>query len=251
MTQIFEDKMLPDSTFELVEPNGALAFDEWSTFAPYRWFFVCGFVEAWQDLSRHAKRNRKRRLTRVRFAEDYGPRAAEAVLPAWREEWDHEDWDAIAERQFDHAHKNHHVVYAKAVLAISALKLCAKDMGCTSPQLDSLKICPAIYVVDGLNLERWKEIKERGFESDGDNFMTKLKTRTFQRNENVFEELAGNSSCTYHTVRLFIAFLKDCGLAGGLRLQTKTSRDCPLYPSRNGLNPAQFEICQSGRQLAT
>jgi hypothetical protein len=242
--------MLPDSCLDFIEPKEEPSAEYLADFLPFKWFFVCGYIEAWHGLVRFVAERHSKRLKPVRFAEDYGPRAVAEMPPAWRGELDLKDWESIAERQFNNALKNWHLPFAKGALAITALKLCARDHGWTSPLLDSFKICPALYVAHNLK-QKWRDIKEAGKLQYGEEFMSSLKKRTRQNNEEVFEELAGYASCTFHTVRLFIAFLEDRHLADGLRIEKKTVRACPVYEGINGLNPARFEICQGGRHLLT
>lgn len=238
------------SSFEHVTHDGDLTFDELREFAPFRWFFVCGFVELWHKLIRLGSTVEPRQVIRpLTFTREYGPLAIQSIPIAWQEEFPHDDWKAIAERQISHAVHNYHLSYAKSLLALTAVRLCANAMVALNKLelLNGLTVCPAIYVADGFNARRWQQIKKDGQEKLGESFYTELKKRTLQKNIRVFDELAVNRSCTYYTVELLIRFLKEQGLADDLTLTRKTARACPNYPS-NPKMPAQFETCQGGRQ---
>lgn len=192
----------------------------WVSFAPFCWFHVRGFTEAFVELQQHAA-GAGTHITRdtIKQFRAVGIVAAPGPLRLLQPNG---LWADLSAPQVDNAHSANPKVpmrFDKACLAVSALDQCAARLAPGFNALGNITICPAIYVLEGFDTTKWQSIQ-----SKGSSFVNDLKDHTLQTNDKFFTELTKGYGATRLTLALTMEFLSKHKLDGGLKIAALSDR---------------------------
>lgn len=209
---------LPASPFELVHPAGCLPFSGWDyEFAPYRWFYIRGFAEAFRQVQIAAVRNLQSTPS-AQTLQQYRATGIRALPIGWRDVFPAGEWSFLSGPQIHSAVTSEPMRFDKVCLTILTLQACAEQIEKTKTIWKQLEIAPAIFKIDGFDELFWQRLQHR------DGIINELRQAADQPHKNFFAQLAKGAPCTYRPLEQMLIVLGKEGLGSGLSIQQLHAR---------------------------